>query len=139
MATRLSRVAHFSGEGLPAPIDVWRANLDDTCAGEVYFTQPYDRSDQWPTLTVAMVETVVCNEQQWETQLEFETGSEQPIPLIYKAMLAHAAIYFTDVDNEICAISEASMIEKNRKVSHTLRMANIYRSRYLPEPLEESL
>jgi hypothetical protein len=134
MAINLHRAAHFSGPGLPERVDVWRVSLDDN-ASEVYFTQPYDRNSQGLILTTAMVETVIRDGDQLKSQFDFTTDP-RPIPDIYQAMLAFAAMYFTDAEDEMWTISDAAEIEADRKVDHTLRMARIYRS-HLPDPPEE--
>ncbi len=134
MSIELSRVAHFSGSGLPEPVEIWYGHLDET--SEVYFTQPYDPSKE--AQTVALTVSQVTHEDRPAIRYEFDPKDEM-IPSKYRAMLAHAAMYFATADGRIRARGGADRVESFETTGAILRHEQVGRARYLPLPFEERL
>jgi hypothetical protein len=134
MSIELTRAAHYEGDGLPHPVDIWRGDLDE--ATEVYFTHPYDRAlgDDVPTLamTVRRRETDVAR----MSRYEFE-DVDGMLTAEYRAMLGHAAIFRADVDGGIRPTEDADQFEVKERTHAALRHAQIYRSRFISAPPHE--
>jgi len=93
MGIELTRIAHFSGEGLPAATEVMRATLDD--ANDVYFLTPRDRSGPPQVSTVALtVEKLDSDGRKFadNPQVEIAFEARDVIRPEHMAMLAHAAL-----------------------------------------------
>lgn len=134
MSIELSRAAHFSGEGLPHPVDVWHGRLNDKT--EVYFTQPYDRSLELGT--VALTATEVGDGNLQGTRFDFQPN-RGTVAYAEQAMLFNTVMYPTDANGRVHPRGDAAELEARTFSGSILRHNNIARARNLPQPFDERL
>jgi len=127
VSVEISRIAHFSGEGLAAPTEVLRAELGENQA--VYFLSPYDKEAQQRVPTVAL--TVESHEGDPMRRYAFESREARIRPEL-KAMLTHAALYGASLEVNTADVPEVQLLDGITGTTELLRKAVIYRARYLP-------
>jgi len=131
MTAEISRIAHFTGEGLPTPVEVLRAELGKK--GVVYFLSQYAREAPRQIPTVA-VTTHTESPASFLLQAEFKGDQADPV---YHAMLAHAALYSDALENGNNRTTQSyrdtvHAYERIHNTNGVLREARVYRARYLP-------
>ncbi len=135
MSIELSRTAHYDGPNLPhGGLDIWHGHLDDDT--EVYFTRPFEPGQTEPAaaMTVAkevrQIDGISCQVSRYDFYPDDGVVSRK-----HRAMLAHAALYFIDADENSRIRGGADRVESIEGTNAFLQHKQINRSRYLPEPL----
>jgi hypothetical protein len=130
MSVEIAPIAHFDGKGLPEAIVVYRAQLNPDTGAAVYYTRQFNQETPQQEPTVAM--TIQQAEGSPTLINSFEAQPGTRILPKHRAMLAHAALYGPSLAVREEDVQTQHTYEELGEITHTLKVAEISRTRYLP-------